>query len=118
MRPARTFPRGVTRYSPISHSLRPATPRSAADRLQRLFSAPPSCKTPIVNIQIRFTEGNAVTHYDITSHSVSDQILEVSTAEGDSIFYSPTYWQAYVIDPHADDPLGVSPEVPRPPIGV
>jgi hypothetical protein len=71
-----------------------------------------------VNIQIRFTEGNAVTHYDITSHSVSDQILEVSTAEGDSIFYSPTYWQAYVIDPHADDPLGVSPEVPRPPIGV
>jgi hypothetical protein len=71
-----------------------------------------------VNIQIRFTEGNAVTHYDITSHGVSDQILEVSTAEGDTIRYSPTYWQAFVIDPQGEDPLHVSQEVPRPPIGV
>jgi hypothetical protein len=71
-----------------------------------------------VNIQIRLTEGNAVTHYDITGQSVSDQILEVSTAEGDTIFYSPTYWQAYVIDPQGEDPLDVSGEVLRPPIGV
>jgi hypothetical protein len=71
-----------------------------------------------VNIQIRFTDGNAVTHYDITSHGVSDQILEVSTAEGDTIRYSPMYWQAYVIDPQAEDPLDISHEVPRPPIGV
>ena len=59
-----------------------------------------------MDIQIRVNDGT-ITLANILNHDIEDQILNVSTAEGDVIFYSPSYWQAFVVDPKGDDPLHI-----------
>jgi hypothetical protein len=59
------------------------------------------------NIQIKLTDGS-VEHNDIKQSGLKDQVLVIVTAEGDEIRYSPTYWQAYVVNAKGDDPLGLS----------
>jgi hypothetical protein len=55
------------------------------------------------DIHIRTTDGG-VQYPNALSYSVEDQILRVQVGE-DEIYFSPHYWQQYVVDPEADDPL-------------
>jgi hypothetical protein len=49
------------------------------------------------------------------SYSFKDGFLKVQVGdldadETDEIYFSPHYWQQFVVDPHDDDPLGILPE--------
>jgi hypothetical protein len=57
-----------------------------------------------MDIQIRVND-RIITHANILNHGIEDQILNVSTAGGNVIFYSPSYWQAFAVDPKGPDPL-------------
>jgi hypothetical protein len=43
------------------------------------------------------------------SCGLKDGLLRVQAGAGggesDTIYFSPNYWQQYVVDPHSDDPL-------------
>ncbi len=59
-----------------------------------------------MDIQIRVADGT-VMHKHILGHEIEDQVLKVSTALGDIISYSPSYWRAYVVNPKGDGVLDV-----------
>jgi hypothetical protein len=55
------------------------------------------------DIHIRTTDGG-IQYPNALGYSLKDQILSVQVGD-DEISFSPHYWQQYVVDPHADDPL-------------
>lgn len=66
----------------------------------------------MVNIHIKTADGG-VRYPNALQYGVEDQILGVrviadpQTREADTIFFSPGYWQQYVVDPRGDNPLGL-----------
>jgi hypothetical protein len=60
------------------------------------------------DIHIRTADGG-VQYPSALSYGVDDGILRVQVGEdldhSDQIYFAPSYWQQYVIDPHDDDPL-------------
>ncbi|MDH6244689.1 hypothetical protein M2432_002334 [Mycobacterium sp. OTB74] len=68
------------------------------------------CKTFGVthDIHIR-TADSSIRYSNALSFGISDQVLWVQVGEdadhSDTIYFSPSYWQQYSVDPHSDDPL-------------
>lgn len=68
------------------------------------------CKTFGVthNIHIR-TVDSSIRYPHALSYGEKDQILWVQIGEdadhSDTIYFSPSYWQQYSVDPHSEDPL-------------
>ncbi|WP_099020789.1 hypothetical protein [Mycolicibacterium palauense] len=59
-----------------------------------------------INIHIRHVDGGVV-YPDATNYGVaSNGILHVTVGE-DVIYFSPGYWQQFVVDPQTEDPLGI-----------
>jgi hypothetical protein len=64
----------------------------------------------VYDIQIKTTDG--VYRYNAHSYGCKDQALWVQVGDleadkTDTIYFSPSYWQAYVVDSHHDDdPFG------------
>ena len=62
------------------------------------------------DIHIRTVDGG-VQYPNALSYGIEAQILMVQIEgdgdESDTIYFSPGYWQQYVVDPHSDDPLGL-----------
>jgi hypothetical protein len=62
----------------------------------------------VVNIHIKTVDGG-VQYPNALSTNVKDGILRVQVGAGgdesDTIYFSPNYWQQYVVDPHSEDPL-------------
>jgi hypothetical protein len=62
------------------------------------------------DIHVRTADGG-VQYPNALSYGVKDQALwvQVQVGEGedesDTIYFSPSYWQQYSVDPHSDDPL-------------
>jgi len=67
---------------------------------------------PVVayDIHIRTVDGG-VQYPNALSYGIQDQMLWVQVGvdpdESDKSYFSPGYWQQYVVDPHSDDPLGL-----------
>lgn len=68
------------------------------------------CKTFGVthNIHIR-TVDSSIRYPQALSYGEKDQILWVQIGDdadhSDTIYFSPSYWQQYSVDPHSEDPL-------------
>jgi len=68
------------------------------------------CKTFGVthNIHIR-TVDSSIRYPHALSYGEKDQILWVQIGDdadhSDTIYFSPSYWQQYSVDPHSEDPL-------------
>jgi hypothetical protein len=66
--------------------------------------------SPVVayEIHIRTADGG-VLYNNALSYGVIDQILMVEVGadgdESDKVYFSPSYWQQYAVDPRSDDPL-------------
>jgi hypothetical protein len=61
----------------------------------------------VVNIHIKTADGG-VQYPNALSYGCKDHLLWVQVGAGgetDRIYFSPNYWQQYVVDPHSDDPL-------------
>ncbi|GCA99050.1 hypothetical protein NCCNTM_26850 [Mycolicibacterium sp. NCC-Tsukiji] len=77
-------------------------PSTAADAFR--------CKTFGVthNIHIR-TVDSSIQYPNALSYGEKDQILWVQIGDhadsSDTIYFSPSYWQQYTVDPHSEDPL-------------
>lgn len=60
------------------------------------------------DIHIKTTDGG-VQYPNALSYGVKDQLLWVQIGsdgdESDTIYFSPSYWQQYCVDPHDKDPL-------------
>jgi hypothetical protein len=60
------------------------------------------------DIHIRTADGG-VQYPNALSYGVKDQALWVQVGDGedesDTIYFSPSYWQQYSVDPYSDDPL-------------
>jgi hypothetical protein len=60
------------------------------------------------DIHIRTADGG-VQYPSAFSYGVEDGILRVQVGvdldQSDQIYFAPSYWQQYVIDPHDEDPL-------------
>jgi hypothetical protein len=63
----------------------------------------------VATIHIRFQDG-PVTYYNVEFVRIGERngVLSFNTDEGDHHFFSPGYWQEYVVDPQADDPFRLS----------
>jgi hypothetical protein len=67
---------------------------------------------PVVayDVHIRTADGG-VQYPNALSYGVKDQAFWVQVQVGedgdalDTIYFSPSYWQQYSVDPHSDDPL-------------
>ena len=62
------------------------------------------------DVHIRTTDGG-IQYPEAFSVNVVDGMLRVQVGEDldhtDEIFFSPSYWCQYVVDPHSDDPLAL-----------
>jgi hypothetical protein len=62
----------------------------------------------VVNIHIKTADGG-VQYPDALNYGRKDLLLWVEVGaeggESDKIYFSPNYWEQYVVDPHSDDPL-------------
>lgn len=60
------------------------------------------------NIHIR-TVDSSIRYPQALSYGEKDQILWVQIGDdadhSDTIYFSPSYWQQYSVDPHSEDPL-------------
>jgi hypothetical protein len=70
----------------------------------------PETLSSVPNIHIRTFDGG-IQYPNALSYGIDQQaVLSVQVAAGgdqsDTIYFSPFYWQQYVVDPHIDDPLG------------
>lgn len=69
------------------------------------------------DIHIRTADGG-VQYPSALSYGVKDQALWVQVQvgedgdESDTIYFSPSYWQQYSVDPHSDDPLDLGLDEP------
>jgi hypothetical protein len=69
------------------------------------------------DIHIRTADGG-VQYPNALSYGVNDQALWVQVQAGedadesDTIYFSPSYWQQYSVDPHSDDPLDLGLDEP------
>jgi hypothetical protein len=67
---------------------------------------------PVVayDVHIRTADGG-VQYPNALNYGLKDQALWVQVQvgedrdESDTIYFSPSYWQQYSVDPHSDDPL-------------
>ena len=57
------------------------------------------------NIHIKTADGG-VQYPNASSYGVKDHILRVRQGK-ETIYFSPTYWWQYTVDPQSDDPLGL-----------
>jgi hypothetical protein len=72
----------------------------------------PSGYAPVVayDVHIRTSDGG-VQYPNALSYGIKDQALWVQVQAGededgsDTIYFSPSYWQQYSVNPHSDDPL-------------
>jgi len=60
------------------------------------------------DVHIRTTDGG-IQYPDALSYGVVDGVLMVQVGEdeerSDKIYFSPSYWLQYSVDPYSDDPL-------------
>ena len=60
------------------------------------------------NIHVR-TSDSSIQYPNALSYGIADQVFWVQIGEdadhSDTIYFSPSYWQQYSVDPHSDDPL-------------
>jgi len=49
---------------------------------------------------------NAISYAVDPTNGILTVEVAVEGGDPDTIYFSPNYWQQYVVDPHSDDPLG------------
>jgi hypothetical protein len=66
------------------------------------------------DVHIRTADGG-VQYPNAFGYDIKDGILMVEVGEdadhADKIYFSPGYWQQYVVDPYSDDPLDLELDV-------
>ena len=60
------------------------------------------------DIHIR-TVDTSIRYPHALSYGITDQVLSVQIGDdadhSDTIYFSPSYWQQYAVNPHSEDPL-------------
>jgi hypothetical protein len=78
-----------------------------------LRAGPPWQTLGVPKIHIRVADGG-VHRLNALKYEVKDQILmvqvKVDADHSDFVYFSPSYWQQYVVNPHSRDPLEVEGE--------
>jgi hypothetical protein len=80
--------------------------------LARIASARCHGRLPLVTHDIHIRTVDRFVHYpNALGYTIQDGILKVQVGEdgdnSDNIYFAPSYWQQFAIDPHSDDPLGL-----------
>lgn len=57
------------------------------------------------DIHIKTSDGSVI-YPSADSYSFKDHVLSVQVG-GDTIRYSPHYWQVFAVDPQSEDPLNL-----------
>jgi hypothetical protein len=61
----------------------------------------------VADIHIKVVDG-ALRYPNALTHGIEENRLWVQLSESDTITFSPSYWQAYIVDPQGDvEPFGL-----------